>query len=162
MTSNSSLVPNMKYALLIPLLLATPALADTADLLASPATQLQGALLVCATGAQDPEAADALFTGAGWAKEPDDEMGVTYYTASDGTQAMMWPEPGFCMIDAGVSTDAMVQTLTSLLPAKEGKDSDGCRAFTLDSGVVANLSGPGQDPVCEDPAAATLRFVLPQ
>jgi hypothetical protein len=153
----------MKYFLL-PLLalLAQPALAEMAfvadELLANPDTALAGALVACATGVTDPDAADAAFLAAGWEKM---EGEGSWDYAHENLTVMMWTVPGFCMVDApDTSTDAMAETFLGLSgnPPDETTDADGCRAFLLDDTITATLNGPGNDPACTSDTGAAMRF----
>ena len=146
-------------------LLALPAQAEMAfkaeDLLAGRETAQAGALVACALGATDPDAADAAFTGAGWTKTEDEG---SWEYASEPLTVMMWTVPGFCMLeDAEAGTDAMATTFLGLsndAPAI-GTDSDGCTTYTLDTGVTATLTGPGNDPQCTSDTGSAMRFSLP-
>ena len=145
--------------------LPLPAFADMAfraeDLLPNRDTALAGAMVACATGVTDPDAADAAFTGAGWEKFEDE--GSWSYISGDLT-VMMWTVPGFCMVeDATTGTDAMADTFLGLsnVPPDEATDADGCRTFLMDGSITATLTGPGNDPVCTSETGAAMRFALP-
>lgn len=142
-----------------------PAFADMAftakDLLPNRDTALSGALVACATGVTDPDAADAAFIGAGWDKFEDE--GSWSYMSGD-TTVMMWTVPGFCMVeDAATGTDAMADTFFGLsnVPPDESTDADGCRTFLVDGSITVTLTGPGNDPACASDTGAALRFALP-
>ncbi len=146
------------------LLLPLPAFADMAfkasDLLPNPDTALAGALVACATGVTDPDAADAAFLGAGWEKTEGE--GSWEYGQGD-LSVMMWNVPGFCMVDApDISTDAMATTFLGLanIPPGGARDADGCRTFALDPNITVTLNGPGNDPVCTSDTGAAMRFFL--
>lgn len=137
-------------------------MAFTADeLLANPDTALAGALVACAAGVTDPDAADAAFLAAGWDKM---EGEGSWDYAHENLTVMMWTVPGFCMVDApGISTQAMADTFLGLSnsPPDEITDADGCRAFLLDDTITVTLNGPGNDPACTSDIGAALRFALP-
>jgi hypothetical protein len=80
--------------------------------------------------------------------------------------AMHWTEPGFCMVSADtLGTDA---ALAVILAATDGwpnvqviaKGGDECTLVDLGQGTVLQLTGPGQDPNCSDPASSALRFTI--
>jgi hypothetical protein len=146
-------------------LLALPARAEMAflpeDLLSSPETALAGAMLACDLGVRDPDAADKVLTDAGWEKA---EQEGSWEYARENLFVMMWTVPGFCMVeDAKAGTTTFNDTLLGLsnTPPAIGTDADGCATYTLDGGVIATLTGPGQDPVCLSDTGAALRFSLP-
>jgi hypothetical protein len=131
------------------------------DLLSARETAQAGAMIACATGAVDPVAADAAFLGAGWTRT-EDEGSWSY--AFETLTVMMWTVPGFCMVeDSEASTTDLDTTFLGLSNDVPdiGTDADGCTTYTLDTGVTATLSGPGNDPVCTSDTGAALRFSLP-
>ncbi|MDZ4070058.1 MAG: hypothetical protein U1E06_24970 [Tabrizicola sp.] len=134
---------------------------NPADLLSTRDTALAGAMLACDLGVRDPDAADALLTGAGWTKAEDEG---SWGYASENLTVMMWTVPGFCMVeDAEAGTTAFSDTLLGLanIPPDIGTDADGCTTYTYDNGVIATLNGPGNDPLCTSDTGAALRFSLP-
>jgi hypothetical protein len=146
-------------------LTALPASAEMAfkaeDLLGARETALAGAMLACDLGVRDPDAADAVLTGAGWERM---EGEGSWEYGSENIFIMMWTVPGFCMIeDSEAGTTTFNDTFLSLsdTPPETATDADGCTTYTLDGGVIATLSGPGQDPVCTSDTGAALRFSLP-
>jgi len=146
---------------------ALPARAEMAfkaeDLLAARETALAGAMIACATGVTDPAAADKALTGAGWTKTEGEGDGTWDY-ASETLGVMMWDTPGFCMVsdtEAGTQTFADDFLGLSNTPPDIGTDADGCTTYTLEGGIVATLSGPGQDPQCTSDTGAALRFQAP-
>ena len=127
------------------------------DLLAAQETALGGAIIACAQGAVDPDAANATFTGAGWTKT--EEEGSWDYS-SENLNVMMWTVPGFCMVaDEAISTAEMEKTLLGLTdaPPATGTDEYGCTTYDLGP-VVATLTSSGNDPVCTSDNGAALRF----
>lgn len=156
----------MKRLLILAVLAASPVRAEMAfkadDLLAARETAMVGALIACATGVTDPEAADRAFTKAGWTRTEDE--GSWNYT-SENLSAMVWTVPGFCMVEdteigtAGMATDFLG---LSSSPPDEGKDEQGCRTFDMGNDVTATLTGPGQDPTCDSAQGAAMRFALPE
>lgn len=144
-------------------ILATPAAAldiDLAALLANPDALPEAALAACATGVNDPDAADAALLAAGWEKT---ELEGSWEYASETTFVMMWTVPGFCMAEvASLRTvefsDALMALGAHTLPTTF--NTDGCEVFDMGNGVTATLSGPGQDPVCTSDDGATMRFEL--
>lgn len=158
----------IRAALMLSLLLAAPARAEmafaAADLLAAPETALGGAIIACAEGAVDPAAADAAFTGAGWDKVPGEGDGTWEYAQGE-TWAMIWDQPGFCMVaDEGIGTADMETTLLGLSNEAPviGTDADGCTTYDFGAGLSATLTGPGNDPACTSQTGSALRFQLSQ
>lgn len=147
------------------LLAALPAQAEMAfapqDLLSAGETALAGAMLACDLGVRDPDAADTVLTDAGWERI---EGEGSWEYARENLFVMIWTVPGFCMVeDAEAGTTTLNDTflgLSNTLP-DIGSDADGCTTYTLDGGVIATLTGPGQDPVCTSDTGAALRFSLP-
>lgn len=139
-----------------------PAAAEMAfapqDLLAARETAMAGAMLACDLGVRDPDAADKVLTDAGWEKT---EQEGSWEYASENLFVMMWTVTGFCMVeDAEAGTTAFADTFLALsnTPPTIGTDADGCTTYTLEDGIIATLSGPGQDPVCTSDTGAALRF----
>ncbi len=155
-----------RLATLALLLLPLPAFAEgmaftAADLLPNPDTALAGALVACATGVTDPDAADAAFVGAGWERF-EDEGSWSY--ASGPVNVMMWTVPGFCMVeDTTTGTNAMAATflgLANTLP-DPSTDAQGCRTYMPTPDITVTLNGPGNDPACTSETGAAMRFALP-
>lgn len=146
-------------------LVAMPALAENAvspETLATFKKIEQGvAVVTCQVGVTDPDTADQALVEAGFAKT--EEEGSWNY-ASENLTVMMWTVPGFCMVeDSESGTEAMAANFLAYLsePPQIGTDADGCTTYTLDDGVIATLSGPGNDPQCTSDTGAALRFSLP-
>lgn len=146
-------------------LLATPALAEDS---LSPETlatfkkiEQAVAVVACQIGASDPDAADKSLTEAGFVRTEDEGS----WNYAQGTLTiMMWTVPGFCMVeDSESGTEAMAANFLNYLsePPQIGADSQGCTTYLLANGVLATLSGPGNDPQCTSDTGAALRFSLP-
>lgn len=155
----------MKRLAFAALLIAQPAFAldvDLAALLANPDSIPQAALAACDLGVNDPAAADAALTAAGWQKSEGEGEGTWAYSMAD-SYIMMWADPGFCMVDdPSLTTAEMWDALNALglhaLPVSQ--DADGCDTADMGGGVTATLSGPGQDPICTSNDGAAIRFQL--
>ncbi len=146
-------------------LTALPAAAEMAfkpeALLGARETAQAGALLACDLGVRDPDAADAVLTGAGWTKT--EEEGSWSYV-SENLTVMMWTVPGFCMVeDSEAGTEALGTTFLGLanVPPDMATDAEGCTTYALDGGATATLTGPGNDPACTSETGAAMRFSLP-
>ncbi len=145
--------------------LPLPAFAEMAfkasDLLPNPDTALAGALVACATGVTDPDAADAAFANAGWERLEDEG---SWSFASGPVTVMMWTVPGFCMVeDSSIGTDAMADAFLGLsnVPPDQSTDAQGCRTYLLTPEITVSLNGPGNDPACTSDTGAAMRFALP-
>ncbi len=143
--------------------LAAPAFAGGPvweDMIAETAAgpQILGAVLACADAVTSPQSVASVLAKAGWEHGSEDD-GTDTYTGKNAS-LMFWSTPGFCMIDTSVfNTDGMTRFLAGFDIVPMGKDADGCAQFDLpDAGVVATLTGGGNDPVCTSATESTLRF----
>lgn len=145
-----------------------PALAveiDLAGLLANPDAIPEAAIAACALGVTNPKAASDALTEAGWTRGEGEGEGTWGFDLGDraATSIMMWDQPGFCMVDEPTLTtaemwDALHAITYHSLPS--GISADGCEVADFGGGVIATVSGPGNDPSCTLQSGSTLRFEL--
>ena len=125
-------------------LLATPMLADTAELRAIASGLGQRAeqggyaagIAACLLGYGDAAATRTLFTDAGWTAEVDGELGLIYLAADTGDfGGMLAGDGSFCeiaseSIGTGPVMDAVVPVLMASSPQAATVTNDtGCTAF---------------------------------
>ncbi len=156
----------MRRLALLAALATSPALANEVDLQArlnNPDAIPEGAIAACIVGVTDPAAASDALTAAGWTKAEGESEGTWGFDLGDKapTWIMMWETPGFCMVDEpSLTTAEMWDALHAIsyhsLPV--GISADGCETADLGDGVIATLSGPGNDPACTSQDGSTLRF----
>ena len=141
-----------------------PLLADLAG--SDPQARLGAAYAACLAGDGDSAKTDAIFTGAGWDRIAEPEMGVVEFTSPDRRQfAMIWDVDGFCMVlDEGTGTDAARIVLNGVVaaagyqPKPVQQPGGDCPLTELKPGLVAELTSSGNDPVCETPGSSGVRF----
>lgn len=131
----------------------------------TPEGRLAGAIMACAEIAYTPEIGEDLFNDGAWEPTDAEFEGTTEYRTTD-MWAMFWRDPGFCMVSADtIGTD---DALAVILAATDGwpnvqviaTGGDDCTVVDLGQGTLLQLTGPGQDPNCADPASSALRFTI--
>lgn len=144
------------------------ALPDPVPLLKGSALQdrLDGAIIACLHGTQEPDLALAAYEAAGWTRS--DEFDGTASFFAEGVTTMFWDasEPGFCMVETDqLGTVALQDRLNAVL--EQGKwfavdlvEVEGCQAVDLGTGIVVAPTSGGQDPVCQSDTSAAMRFQL--
>jgi hypothetical protein len=125
------------------------------------------ALAACLQGGGDAEVTAGLFTGAGWTREDDDEMGMTYLGApSAPLGATLAIDGGYCEVASGsIGTPTANATVSRMaiegqmmMGMAEGTD---CPGFTLGDAVVV-VTSTGQDPTCNSDTDSVIRVSFPK
>lgn len=160
-------------SLILAVLLATPAAAQNLDALMAGLPTAEGqdgqmaALAACIAGKGDAEATAALFTGAGWGRDDDTEMGLVYLTApTPGLSAMVNADGGYCEVASGsLGTPNAVGTVSKLaimgqLPMAIAYEPE-CGGMTLGDALV-EITSTGQDPECASETESVIRVTFPK
>ena len=162
-----------RIALGLVALLAAPVMAQDLSALPDPvpllkgktlSERLDGAIITCLSGVDDPTRALTAFEAAGWTRA--DEFEGTISFEGEGLSAMFWDAtgPGFCMLETdGMGTKALQDRLSAQLEAAKWGgvalvDIEGCPGLDLGNGLSVAPSSAGNDPTCAAEDSAALRF----
>jgi hypothetical protein len=157
------------------LLVATPVAADDAVLAvmgrkldrAADAGGHVSAVIACYRGHGDAEKTAAFFTEAGWSREDDSEMGLTYFASPAADLGVTMAADGsFCEVASETrGTDLALSAFVPVLAAAglsyDTADTDiGCAAFLPEPGVRVEITSTGQDPVCASETTSAVRVIF--
>lgn len=166
----------IRAALLAFLVPAAPALAQewsTVEFMArdlkkdDPAAAYRGAVAACLAGQGDVEKTAKLFDKGGWTRSDETEMGlVEYASPNDDLYVAQADDGSFCAAYAeSLGTDVATGALQIVsgaggLSLETTKGEFDCDAYTLATGVVAEITSSGNDPVCSDAGTSSVRILF--
>ena len=142
----------------------------TRDLTAGSGTKLMtAAAAACILGKGDADATSAYFTGAGWLRQDDDEMGeTTIYREGADVGVTLYDGGALCDVASeSIPTDGAISALQVMagstgLSLTSFDSPDGCQAYQLSEATSVVISSTGQDPSCEASPTSALRFSTSQ
>jgi hypothetical protein len=126
---------------------------------------LSSAYAACAAGAGDPEATAAFWTGEGWQRTDETEMGLIVLSSPAARWSVTLAADGsFCEVasEQDGTGYAMAQAMAVSMMAGGANPStgpDGCTLFELPAAKMA-LTSTGQDPVCTSDTTSAVRVTF--